>query len=461
MVDDDFSSNVSNPPIVTSTIINSNYSQSYIMFPQVPYNSTTTTAMDQHPNDINFAIKIITAALTPFIPEYIPLISDPLKEYNGIPQAENMGYKSDYLRINIANNVSHWMSDNSAFIENKPYYQLFFPNSHNAGTYGINSKSAQWYVSERIKELHRKTKIIKIYPLVAPWSITQHDNILTTLNNGIRLLDLRLCYDPQNPSPSFEDIYTCHALSGASMKDIIKDIKTFINTPENKKEIITLKLRTTDNLDVDNMVISKIEEIINDKKSFSPIVNFEGKVFNNSSSTLKDLWNAKKQIIILGIGKYNTNNHIFNTYYPPAELVNCANGLNGPAAIPWGPANMADILTQAKCVINNQKSIASYGGIYPYYFPNIVDSEKPGDYSLFESEENSSIAFTVAELLPIPTPKNLKDLERHYTDAYLDFFFNEDGKFPQGNANQPGFEIGVNFVGVDTTELAIKANTNN
>jgi hypothetical protein len=69
---------------------------------------------------------------------------------------------------------------------------------------------------------------------------TQYKNVFNQLNMGIRLIDIRFCIYGGN------QWRICHGNFGPYLHDILNQIKEFLNTAGNEKEVIYVKIRNFD-----------------------------------------------------------------------------------------------------------------------------------------------------------------------------------------------------------------------
>jgi len=118
--------------------------------------------------------------------------------------------------------TTDWMSH---IPSDRKLNQLIIPGTHDSGTYAITSVS-HFSISDPgplptwLEKISNILPVSIIRPIIAGWSKTQPYSIADQLNNGIRYLDFRVCYNSS-------DFYLCHTMLGDSVATALKDIQTF------------------------------------------------------------------------------------------------------------------------------------------------------------------------------------------------------------------------------------------
>lgn len=197
---------------------------------------------------------------------------------------------SDSLLHNEFGWTADWMARCRHAILNKKICEVLLPGSHDTGTYSITPKS-------KYAPNYRSVKVLsKILPKLgldgtakrtfAKWAITQRIGIYQQLLQGIRYLDVRVCYCD-------DKMYIWHGMCGDEIHLFLEDIARFSRQYPTEILIIDLIPSHFGNFDLDayNQFIELIElyfdSMLCSKKEFS------------TSSLIKDFWEAGKNIIFV------------------------------------------------------------------------------------------------------------------------------------------------------------------
>ncbi|MCX4217216.1 MULTISPECIES: phospholipase [Pseudomonas] len=129
----------------------------------------------------------------------------------------------------------NWMGSTPA-IDSLSIFELSLPGTHNAGS--------DWKAS---------------YPVFGPprhWLACQHDSFLAQLNNGSRVLDIRLTYDAK--AKELEKFIAHHNgyRNSRTLKNLVVDVKAFLEN--NPDEFIILDFHSLDGADFDYDYFNKI-----------------------------------------------------------------------------------------------------------------------------------------------------------------------------------------------------------
>ncbi|USE35365.1 phosphatidylinositol-specific phospholipase C domain-containing protein [Endozoicomonas sp. SCSIO W0465] len=116
----------------------------------------------------------------------------------------------------------------------RPLNQICIPGTHDSGSYDITRLSDEdphmWESLKTLFAHYSGSYFLTLFKeLVRWWAVTQGLNTYQQLAAGVRYLDIR-------PRKINGQLVTVHGLAGASIDNIIIDIKRFLN--ENPKEII-------------------------------------------------------------------------------------------------------------------------------------------------------------------------------------------------------------------------------
>ncbi|WP_152553961.1 phosphatidylinositol-specific phospholipase C domain-containing protein [Endozoicomonas elysicola] len=115
-----------------------------------------------------------------------------------------------------------------------PLNQICIPGTHDSGSYDITTFSEEdpymWESLKKLFDYYAESYLFTPFKeLVRWWAVTQGLNTYQQLSAGIRYLDIR-------PRKINGQLVTVHGLAGASIADIVIDIRRFLN--ENPREII-------------------------------------------------------------------------------------------------------------------------------------------------------------------------------------------------------------------------------
>lgn len=109
--------------------------------------------------------------------------------------------------------------------------QLVLPGSHDSGTADLTQDSAVTPDASAVI-----AHAASIAPgLVAGWSKAQGTDVAGQLRRGVRYFDLRLC-----GGSDVQSVYTCHAMSGEKLVDIVQQVKSFVT--DHPSELVILDM---------------------------------------------------------------------------------------------------------------------------------------------------------------------------------------------------------------------------
>ena len=120
-----------------------------------------------------------------------------------------------------------WMTKNFSRLKNKALDEIALPGTHDSGAYALGDRkspdlsSGEWLIG-------RTLNVIK------PWAITQRLDIKGQLDGGVRWLDMRTAW-------AGDDFYFHHALLGPKTRDMLRQVRTFIDEPGHEHELIVLE----------------------------------------------------------------------------------------------------------------------------------------------------------------------------------------------------------------------------
>ncbi|KAJ9599936.1 hypothetical protein L9F63_009764 [Diploptera punctata] len=170
-----------------------------------------------------------------------------------------------------------WMSDMKPQLSSLLLRHIFLPGTHDAGSY------TEYTAAEGNN-------------LIFKYTITQEEDILSQLINGIRYLDIRVGYYPNTD----EKWYLNHGvISIHPLRDILEDVQTFM---EKTNEIVILDFHEFpvgfgSGLDVHKQLVEYLTTELGEYAA-SPGLTWD--------ATLGDIWTLGKRLVV----SYNNNNMV-------------------------------------------------------------------------------------------------------------------------------------------------------
>jgi hypothetical protein len=120
-----------------------------------------------------------------------------------------------------------WMTKNFDRLKDKSLGEIALPGTHDSGAYKLGDRkspdrsTAEWIIG-------------RAWNITKPWAITQRLNIKEQLDGGVRWLDMRTAWDG-------DDFYFYHALMGPKTRDMLRQVRAFIDEPGHDHELIVLE----------------------------------------------------------------------------------------------------------------------------------------------------------------------------------------------------------------------------
>ncbi|XP_065056281.1 PI-PLC X domain-containing protein 3-like [Rhopilema esculentum] len=226
----------------------------------------------------------------------------------------------DSLELDLEN----WMAQLPTNLQCVPVNKLAIPGSHDSGAFYLDKTSK--IAPDESKAI---TTLVRIFGqcaknIVYKWSITQTLSLHQQLANGVRYFDLRVAYEDASKEYCF-----VHGLYGQAYQAIFSEMKQFLD--KHPKEVVILDFNHLWGFTEKDC--STFLEII--EKSFGDVLYGPGT--KSTNCCLKDLWDAKKQIIALYDNeeaiKKNPNfwprSTIYSPWYDTANITDLLNHLNG------------------------------------------------------------------------------------------------------------------------------------
>jgi hypothetical protein len=133
------------------------------------------------------------------------------------------------LLANASLSHSDWMASIPA---NQALNRLLIPGTHDSGSYAINSQSkfslcSDGALPEWLEKLSDTLPVSIVRAISANWAKTQPLSIGQQLEQGIRYLDLRVCYSDSTSHSGEKTFYLCHSLLGSHLSQVLNDIAQF------------------------------------------------------------------------------------------------------------------------------------------------------------------------------------------------------------------------------------------
>ena len=120
-----------------------------------------------------------------------------------------------------------WMTKNFQRLKQKTLGEIALPGTHDSGAYALGDRKSpdlstgEWLIG-------RTLNVIK------PWAITQRLDIKGQLDGGVRWLDMRTAW-------AGDDFYFYHALLGPKTREMLRQVRAFIDEPGHAHELIVLE----------------------------------------------------------------------------------------------------------------------------------------------------------------------------------------------------------------------------
>ena len=139
---------------------------------------------------------------------------------------DEAGPIADY-RPAVVRPYADWMTRNFATLRGKTLAEIALPGTHDSGAYVLGDrKSPDRSTAEWLAGLSMN--------ITKPWAITQRLDIKGQLEGGIRWLDMRTAVDGN-------DFYFYHALLGPKTRDMLRQVRAFLDEPGHEHELVVLE----------------------------------------------------------------------------------------------------------------------------------------------------------------------------------------------------------------------------
>ena len=204
---------------------------------------------------------------------------------------------------------SEWMKHLPEGVKQSSILDLCLPGTHGSHAYTHDTKHSTQKIIEKLQELPIIQSIPdliknmignfaanKIINLLSRWGITQYLDIESQLKSGVRYLDLRAAYSPED-----NKFYGAHGplLVTDDFDNMFKNITSFMN--KHKEEVLVISIRPehdmqdtfSKNQNSLGTLITKIESYL------SHWIYRPNKKFDLKSTTLKEMVESDKRIIMI------------------------------------------------------------------------------------------------------------------------------------------------------------------
>ena len=148
---------------------------------------------------------------------------------------------------------ANWMTKNLDRLKDKMLGEIALPGTHDSGAYLLGDRkspdfgTAEWLIGGT-------------WNITKPWAITQRLDIKGQLDGGVRWLDMRTAWDG-------DDFYFYHAVMGPKTRDMLRQVRSFIDEPGHDHELIVLEFCNWQGLGpkTPNSVWEKLSRLILDE----------------------------------------------------------------------------------------------------------------------------------------------------------------------------------------------------
>lgn len=249
--------------------------------------SSITFVLQKNNVNIGSPIKITLSELGSTLP------SPSVQEFNGITVATTsyphfgLTGTQDRVMISFGPPVDGWMTQMSDVLASKKPSNITLPGSHDTGTYGITvagstiTPDLDPVLADFLKPLGTEANNI-----LKRWAVSQFLDAKDQLKLGVRYFDIRVCKTDTGA------LYTCHALTGAGISEILTQVATFLAEPGHEHEWVILDFnhiygyQTGEPLsDLANLVSTTLGNALATPVEFS------------TANTFSDFWKKNKQVI--------------------------------------------------------------------------------------------------------------------------------------------------------------------
>lgn len=185
-------------------------------------------------------------------------VSNDKKGGDCIVEGHSSEFKNEYrnkFALMVNYNYKRWMEKNSHLYEKK-LAEICLPASHDSGAYALRNKIVekdstyaaieavcQGDVLDKIpapnllpiENLGAWVKTEILYPTIIDLAQATNFSIADQLADGIRCLDLRVCYESES-----NEFYLYHGVIGPKLLDVLSDINDFLNSTSGELVYVTL-----------------------------------------------------------------------------------------------------------------------------------------------------------------------------------------------------------------------------
>jgi hypothetical protein len=139
---------------------------------------------------------------------------------------DETGPMADYHPA-VARPYADWMTKSYAALRGKTLAEITLPGTHDSGAYSLGDRkspersTAEWLAGQSLN-------------LTKPWAITQRLDVKGQLEGGVRWLDMRTAFDGS-------DFYFHHAVLGPKTRDMLRQIRAFLDEPGHGHELVVLE----------------------------------------------------------------------------------------------------------------------------------------------------------------------------------------------------------------------------
>ncbi|NNL88254.1 MAG: hypothetical protein HKP25_04230 [Marinicaulis sp.] len=243
---------------------------------------------------------------------------------------------------------------------NKPFNRLLIPGTHDSATMGLTFDLAA------DKKNDTASQIIHSFPGGGPavfknWGIAQRKGIYQQLMEGVRFLDIRVCFE-RDGIP-----YVCHGNRGMKLQSAMEDIQTFFEIGGTGEEIVIIWFQHVYSYDasIQPADVAKLETILsNTVKPFA--IPSSARV----TETYESLRNKGNVLIIMD--DHNSD---------PNSLYDWVHKANDVMCTGWASTESDDFASNKTRVDNGITKCNKRGNRNKlFYTPLSITPENPGRY---------------------------------------------------------------------------------
>ena len=135
--------------------------------------------------------------------------------------------------------TDRWMAEYGDVIGQRPITSVVLPGTHDSATASLELWPTTMQSGSEYDTLRGWLWLLG--PTVRGWSAAQDRSVLEQLNDGIRYLDLRYCWDSNTSR-----IRVCHGVFGEDLAETFRQVAAFLDVPGHDREILVIQVADVD-----------------------------------------------------------------------------------------------------------------------------------------------------------------------------------------------------------------------